>query len=189
MKKNLPKIKTRIVKNRLQTQNLGKEYFLRDVLADIKNKKNACIVILDELTDVHNVGAIIRSCVASGADAVVIGKNNQAPINDAVVRTSANTSHMIPVIESNINDAIRTLKKNGFWVHGLFMDGNTNLWKNDLNGKVVIVVGNEGDGIHKSTRELCDYSLAIPMDKRVESLNASVATALALYERLRQISI
>lgn len=187
MKKNLQKEKTNKIKKESRTP--GKEYFLRDVLADIKNKKNSCIVILDELTDVHNVGAIIRSSVASFADAIIVSKHNQAPINETVMKTSAFTADMIPVIESNINDAIRTLKKNGFWVHGLFMDGENNLWKNDLTGKVAIIVGSEGDGIHKSTRELCDYSLSIPMDKRVESLNASVATAIALYERLRQISI
>jgi len=187
MKKNLQKEKTNKIKKESRTP--GKEYFLRDVLADIKNKKNSCIVILDELTDVHNVGAIIRSSVASFADAIIVSKHNQAPINETVMKTSAFTADMIPVIESNINDAIRTLKKNGFWVHGLFMDGENNLWKNDLTGKVAIIVGSEGNGIHKSTRELCDYSLSIPMDKRVESLNASVATAIALYERLRQISI
>jgi 23S rRNA (guanosine2251-2'-O)-methyltransferase len=187
MKKNLHKEK--IIKHKKETRTPGKEYFLRDVLADLKNKKNACIVVLDELTDVHNVGAIIRSSVASGSDAIILSKHNQAPINDTVMKTSAFTADMIPVIESNINDAIRTLKKNGFWVHGLFMDGESNLWSNDLTGKIAIVVGSEGDGIHKSTRELCDYSLAIPMDKRVESLNASVATAIALYERLRQVSI
>lgn len=165
----------------------AKEYTLRDVLATIKDKKDACIVILDELTDVHNVGAILRSSVASGADAIVIAKHKQAPINETVIRTSANTAGMIPVIASNINDAIRTLKLKGFWVHGLFMDGEANLWKSDLTGKVAIVVGSEDEGIHKSTRELCDFALAIPMDKRVESLNASVATAIALYERSRQI--
>jgi 23S rRNA (guanosine2251-2'-O)-methyltransferase len=186
MKKNLQKEK--ITKFKKETRTPGKEYFLRDVLADIKNKKNACVVILDELTDVHNVGAIIRSSVASNVDAVIVSKHNQAPINDTVMKTSAFTADMIPVIESNINEAIRTLKKHGFWVHGLFMDGQNNLWNNDLTGKVAIVVGSEGNGIHKSTRELCDYALAIPMDKRVESLNASVATAVALYERLRQVS-
>ncbi len=161
---------------------------LRDVLALIKNKKDACIVVLDELTDVHNVGAIIRSSVASGVDAVIVSRHNQAPINETVMKTSAFTAEMIPVIDSNINEAIRTLKDNGFWVHGLFMDGTANLWQNDLTGKVAIVVGSESDGIHASTRKLCDYSLSIPMDKRVESLNASVATAIALYERARQIN-
>ena len=161
---------------------------LRDIVRNLKDKKNACIVIMDELTDVHNVGAIIRSSVAADVDAIIISKNNQAPINDTVMRTSANTANFIPVIAMNINEGIRTLKENGFWVHGLFMDGKSNLWQSDLTGKVAIVVGSESDGIHKITRELCDFALAIPMNKNVESLNASVSVAVTLYERLRQIN-
>lgn len=162
---------------------------LRDILRETKDDKNACIVILDELTDVHNVGAIIRSSVASGANAIVIPKHNQAPINDTVVRTSADTAHMIPVIAMNINEAIRTMKEQGFWIHGLFMGGENTLWKSDLTGKVGIVVGSESDGIHAMTKKLCDFNLSIPMESGVESLNASVSAALVLYERLRQISI
>ena len=161
---------------------------LRDILKTIANKENACVVMLDELTDVHNVGAILRSAVATGVDAVVIAKHNQAPINDTVMRTSAHTANLVPVIEMNINDAIRLLKDNGFWVHGLFMGGNETLWKSDLKGKVGIVVGSEGDGIHAQTKKICDFALAIPMDSRVESLNASVSAALVMYERVRQIT-
>ena len=161
---------------------------LREILNTIKDKENACVVIMDELTDVHNVGAIIRSAVATGVDAVVIARHNQAPINATVMRTSANTADMIPVIEMNVNDAIRTLQDNKFWVHGLFMRGKDTLWKSDLKGKVAIVVGSEETGIHDSTMKLCDFALSIPMDKKVESLNASVSAAIAMYERLRQIS-
>lgn len=187
MKKNLPKAKTNNHFSKPTTH--VKEVSLRDVLAPLKEKKDACIIILDELTDVHNVGAIIRSATASGCDAIVVSKHNQAPINDTVMRTSAHTAGILPIIQSNINDAIRVLKDNGFWVHGLFMDGDGSLWKNDLTGKVAIVVGSEDEGIHAATKKLCDFSLAIPMDARVESLNASVAAALAMYERARQISL
>jgi 23S rRNA (guanosine2251-2'-O)-methyltransferase len=161
---------------------------LKELLNEIKDKEHACVVVLDELTDVHNVGAIIRTAVATGACAVVVGKHNQAPINDTVMRTSAYTADMIPIIEMNINDSLRILKDNDFWVHGLFMQGDSGLWGSDLKGKVAIVVGNEGDGIHDLTRKLCDFALSIPMDSKVESLNASVSVAVALYERLRQIS-
>ncbi len=170
-------------------ENSTQNVTLRDVLRTLKDTQNACIVILDELTDVHNVGAIIRTSVASGASAVIIPKHNQAPINDTVMRTSAYTADMIPVITMNINEAIRTLKEHGFWIHGLFMQGDNTLWKSDLTGKIGIVVGSEGEGIHAMTMKLCDFNLSIPMDKRVESLNASVSAALALYERQRQISI
>lgn len=161
---------------------------LKEILKEIKDKENACIVVMDELTDVHNVGAIIRTSVATGADAVVVGKHNQAPINETVIRTSANTADLIPIIEMNVNDALRTLKENDFWVHGLFMKGDSSLWNSDLKGKIVIVVGSEGDGISPLTQKLCDFSLSIPMEKGVESLNASVSAGVALYERLRQIS-
>lgn len=162
---------------------------LRDVLRNIKDNKNACIIILDELTDVHNVGAIIRSSVASGVDAIIVAKHNQAPINDTVMHTSAGTAQMLPVIAMNINEAIRTMKEHGFWIHGLFMKGDNNLWKSDLTGKIGVVVGSESEGIHAMTMKLCDYGLAIPMNERVESLNASVSAALVLYERLRQITV
>ncbi len=162
---------------------------LKELLrTQLKDKENACIVILDELTDVHNVGAILRSAVATGVDAVVVAKHNQAPINDTVMHTSAYTANLIPIIESNINDAIRVLKEHKFWVHGLFMEGETTLWKSDLAGRVAIVVGSEGEGIHEGTKKLCDFALSIPMEKKVESLNASVSVAVALYERLRQIT-
>lgn len=161
---------------------------LKDILSKVKSKENACIVVLDELTDVHNVGAIIRTSVATGAEAVIVSKHNQAPINDTVMKTSAYTADMIPIVEMNINDGLRTLKENGFWVHGLFMDGEKSLWNSDLTGKVAIVVGSEGDGIHHLTQKLCDFALSIPMAKGVESLNASVSAGVALYERLRQIS-
>ncbi len=181
---------TKKINNKVSTpkEKHHEEYTLRDVLVSIKDKKDACIVILDELTDVHNVGAIIRSSVASNVDAIVVSKHNQAPINDTVVKTSANTAHMMPIVVSNVNEAIRTLKKNNFWVHGLFMDGKENLWQSDLTGKVAIVVGSEGDGIHAATKKLCDYALAIPMKEGVESLNASVSAAIVMYERLRQIT-
>lgn len=161
---------------------------LRDILQLIKDKKNACIVILDELTDTHNVGAIIRSSVATNADAIVVSKHHQAPINETVMRTSANTADMIPIVTMNINEAIRVIKDHKFWVHGLHMDGENTLWKSDLTGKVAIVVGSEENGIHAVTKKLCDFNLAIPMNNRVESLNASVSVAVALYERFRQIS-
>lgn len=161
---------------------------LKEILYDIEKEENACIVVLDELTDVHNVGAIIRTAVATGVNAIVVSKHNQAPINDTVMRTSAYTAPMIPIIEMNVNDAIRTLKENGFWVHGLFMQGENSLWKSDLKGKTVIVVGSEGDGISPLTKKLCDFALSIPMTEGVESLNASVSAGVALYERLRQIS-
>ena len=160
---------------------------LKEVLGTITDKEHACVVILDELTDVHNVGAIIRSAVATNVDAIIIAKHNQAPINETVIRTSAETAHLIPIIEMNVNEAIRVLKEHKFWAHGLFMDGSETLWKSDLTGRVAIIVGSEGDGIADSTKKLCDFALQIPMDDRVESLNASVATALVLYERLRQI--
>ena len=161
---------------------------LRSILREIKENKNSCIIVMDELTDVHNVGAIIRTAVATNCDAIIVAKHNQAPVNETVMKTSANTAGMIPVIEMNINEAIRTMKENGFWIYGLNMNGDQKLWQSDLNGKVGIVIGSESDGIHVMTNKLCDYSLSIPMNKNVESLNASVSSAIVMYERSRQVN-
>lgn len=173
--------------NTATKEHRSKEYSLRDVLALTQDKQNACIVIMDELTDVHNVGAVLRSAVASGADGIVVSRHNQAPINETVEKTSAHTAHLLPIVSMNVNEAIRTLKKNGFWVYGLFMDGKHTIWNTDLTGKVAIVIGNEATGIHAATKKLCDYALAIPMAENVESLNASVAAGIALFERARQV--
>lgn len=178
------------IKKEIKTENSGNIKFvtLPEAIKSVENKKDALFLILDELTDVQNVGAVIRTAVAGGVDFIVISKHNQAPINETVIKTSAYTAQMIPIVVSNINQAVRTLQKNKFWIYGLTMNAPKTIWQTDLKGKVGAILGSESDGIHKSTIELCDFEVSIPMDPKVESLNVSVSGALFVYERLRQIN-
>jgi 23S rRNA (guanosine2251-2'-O)-methyltransferase len=141
------------------------------------------LVLLDELTDPHNVGAIIRSAAAFGAAGILIPSHNQAPITGAVVKTSAGMVFRIPLVPiNNVNQAIDTLKKEGFKTYGLVMDGDTALAEEPFDAPALMIVGNEGEGIREHTLARCDIRLRIPMDPRAESLNASVSAAVVLYQ-------
>lgn len=147
------------------------------------------VVLLDELTDPHNVGAIIRSAVAFGAAGVLIPSHNQAPITGAVVKASAGMAFRVPLVSiGNVNQAVDALAKLGFRSYGLAMDGTRDLSGSE-DGKsafddapALIIVGNEGKGIRQKTLERCDVTLRIPMDARAESLNASVSAAVVMYQ-------
>ncbi len=152
------------------------------------------VVLLDELTDPHNVGAIIRSAVAFGASGVLIPSHNQAPITGAVVKASAGMAFRVPLVSiGNVNQAVDALSKLGFRSYGLEMEG-TRLLSGDVDGAggatksafddapALIIVGNEGKGIRQKTLERCDVTLRIPMDARAESLNASVSAAVVMYQ-------
>lgn len=159
---------------------------LEVILAQLQGVKNPLVVILDELHDPHNVGAIIRSAVAFGARAIIMPEHNQAPITGTVIKTSAGMALRIPIVRvGNINQTVRILKDAGFWIYGLVMDGDTSLQKAVFDTSTAIIVGNESDGIRQKTRELCDVGLSIPMEEGCESLNASVAASVALYEHYR----
>lgn len=140
------------------------------------------IVVLGELQDPHNVGAIIRSAAAMGVTAVLLPEHNQAPITGSVIKTSAGMVFRMPIVKiGNVNNTLRKLKDLGYWVYGLDMEGQS-LKETVFDTPSVFVVGNEGDGIREKTLDLCDIKLSIPMDPRCESLNASVGTAIVLYE-------
>ena len=146
-------------------------------------KQNPCIVLLDELHDPHNVGAIIRSAVAFGASAILLPKHNQAPITGVVIKTSAGMVFRIPIVLiGNVNQTIRDLKEKGYWSYGLVMDGSTNLRNAKFDSPTLFIVGNESVGIREKTLELCDIPLSIPMDPKCESLNAATAASIVLYE-------
>lgn len=149
----------------------------------LKKEGRLGLVLLDELQDPHNVGAIIRSAAAFGIDAVLIPEHNQAPITGTVIKTSAGMVFRVPIIKiGNVNQTLRTLKEKGYWIYGLAGDGAQSLSKTTFDTSTVFVVGNEGDGIREKTLELCDFKLSIPIDPRCESLNAATATAVVLYE-------
>ncbi|HVY35875.1 MAG TPA: 23S rRNA (guanosine(2251)-2'-O)-methyltransferase RlmB [Candidatus Paceibacterota bacterium] len=144
---------------------------------------NPAIVILDELQDPHNVGAIIRSAAAFGASAVLLPEHHQAPITGAVIKVSAGMAFRIPIVRiGNVNQTIRLLKEKGFWTYGLVMGGDTRLKDAAFDTPTLFVVGNESVGIREKTLELCDVKLTIPMDPRCESLNAAAAASVVLYE-------
>lgn len=159
-----------------------------DIVKKIEKKDSATLLVLDEVQDPQNVGAIIRSAVAFGVDAILLGEHNQAHVTGAVIKASVGMVFKIPLcIVGNINQTLRDLKKRDFWVYGMALERDAQtLPKVAFAEKTVIVVGNEGDGIREKTLELCDETIFIPIDPACESLNVSVATAVALYHRSLQ---
>ena len=153
---------------------------------ELNDLDNDVIVILDHLEDSHNLGAIIRTCEAAGFDNIIIPKNRSVSINGTVVKTSVGTIERVKIAQvTNLNNAIQTLKKKGYWIIGTDMIG-TDYKELDYNGKVAIVIGNEGVGISRLVKENCDFIATIPMNGQVNSLNASVAAGVLLFEILRQ---
>lgn len=154
-------------------------------LNDLKDARR--IILLDQIEDPHNLGAIIRSAESFGFDAVIIPERRSAKVTPTVYKTSAGAINNIKVVMvKNLNRAIEAIKEDGFWVYGLAGEAKSSLADTDLSGKVALVVGNEGDGISRLTREKCDMLIKIPMTGKVNSLNASVASAISMYEVLRQ---
>ncbi len=147
-----------------------------------------CVVVLDQVQDPHNLGAILRSAAALGASAVVIPKDRAAVVTDTVIRTSAGLAYRVPVVQvTNIARTLEALAESGFWSVGMMMDGDQTIAQVDLRGKIAIVVGGEGDGIRRLVAEKCDFRARIPMQTGAESLNVSVAAGVAMYEWRRQV--
>lgn len=145
------------------------------------------LVLLDELEDPHNVGAILRTADATGVHGVLLPKRRTSPLTATVAKTSAGAIEHVPVARiGNIAQTIEQLKKKGLWVVGADMDGPKNYYETDLTGPIVVVVGSEGQGLGRLTKEACDFLVRIPMKGQISSLNASVACSLLLYEVLRQ---
>ena len=158
-----------------------------DWLISFKPDNNTAVLLLDEIEDPHNFGAILRTAAASGISAIIVPKHRQAPVNAAVFKTSAGTAGRIPIVRAvNLNQAILQLKENQFWVAGLDMSGDSMLWEQKFDVPMAFVIGNEGRGMRKKTGEHCDFLLSIPMENGVESLNASVSAALVCYEWQKQ---
>ena len=156
--------------------------------ADLSELENANrLILLDKIEDPHNLGAIIRSAESFGFDGVIIPEHRSAKVTPTVYKTSAGAINNIKVVMvTNLNQTIENLKENGFWIYGLAGEASENIAQTNLTGKVGLVVGNEGDGLSRLVRENCDVLVKIPMLGKVNSLNASVASALSMYEVLRQ---
>ena len=161
-----------------------------DILATAREKGEApLIVVCDEISDPHNLGAIIRTAECAGAHGVVIPKHRSAGVTAVVEKTSAGAVEYMPVARvTNLAAALEELQQNGVWVYGTAAEGDRSLWEADLTGGTAIVIGSEGDGMARLTREKCDFLLSIPMKGRISSLNASAAASVVLYEALRQRS-
>ncbi|MEA3399126.1 MAG: 23S rRNA (guanosine(2251)-2'-O)-methyltransferase RlmB [Patescibacteria group bacterium] len=159
----------------------------RDYIENTEVNKDTCFVILGELQDPQNVGAIIRSAVALGISAIILPEHNQVKITGSVVKVSTGMVFSIPIIKvMNINNTIRDLKDRGFWVYGL--DGESDNLLNDqkFDEPTVFVLGNEAKGIREKTKEVCDVLIKIPMNSKCESMNVASSSSVVLYEWSRQ---
>ena len=145
------------------------------------------LVVCDEISDPHNLGAILRTAECAGAHGVIIPKRRSAGLTAVVAKTSAGAVAYMPVARvPNIPALLKDLKKQGVWVFGTSARGNTTLYDADLKGPAAIVIGSEGDGMTRLAEENCDFLVSIPMKGRMDSLNASAAAAILLYEAVRQ---
>lgn len=145
------------------------------------------IIVCDEISDPHNLGAIIRSAECAGAHGVIIPKRRSAGLTAIVDKASAGAAeHMALARVPNLPAAIKELKDRGVWVYGTAATGQNDLWHTDLSGAVALVIGSEGDGMGRLVSESCDFIIRLPMRGQVSSLNASTAAAITMYEVLRQ---
>lgn len=159
-----------------------------DILNAAHEKGEApLIVVCDEISDPHNLGAIIRTAECAGAHGVIIPKRRSAGLTSVVGKTSAGAVSYVPVARvPNIAALLKELQKEGVWVFGTAAEGTTTLYDADLKGPAAIVIGSEGDGMTRLVREGCDFLVSIPMKGKISSLNASAAAAILLYEAVRQ---
>ena len=159
-----------------------------EILAEAESRGEAPLLVLcDDLSDPHNLGAIMRSAECAGAHGIIIPKRRSVGLTATVAKASAGAVEYMKVARvANLNSAIAELKENGVWVFGTAAEGSVPMYRADLRGPAAIVIGNEGDGISPLVRKNCDMLLSIPMRGRISSLNASAAASILLYEALRQ---
>jgi len=162
---------------------------LEDIIDGAKAENGSVfVVILDGVEDPHNLGSIIRVCECGGVSGIVIGKHRSAAVNETVIRVSAGAAEHVRIARvANVNHAIETLKKRGVWVYCADTDGES-VYKTDLNGNIALVIGSEGFGVKRLTKELCDKVVALPIKGKVNSLNAATACGILVYEAVRQRS-
>ena len=161
---------------------------LSDMIAETKGK-DCFFLVLDGIEDPHNLGSIIRVAECGGLDGIIIGKRRSAAVTDAVMRISEGGANHVKIARvTNVNAAIDELKENGVWVYGLELGGQ-DIYKTDLRGRIALVVGGEDTGINKLTQKKCDAVVSMKMYGKINSLNASVACGVAVFEALRQRSL
>lgn len=160
---------------------------LEDILALAQAKnEDLFLLLVDEVSDPHNLGAIIRSAECAGVHGIVLPKNRACQVNDTVIKVSTGACfNMLIAQVTNLNDCIRDLKKRNVFVYGMEADG-TSIYKTNLKGNIALVVGSEGFGLSRLTRDLCDEIISLPLCGKINSLNASNACSICLYEAVRQ---
>lgn len=160
---------------------------IEDILEFARSKgQQPFVVMLDGVEDPHNLGSILRVCECAGVHGVIIPKYRACPINETVAKTSAGAlGHILISRVSNLNNTIKKLKQNGMWVYAVELGGE-DIYKQNLQGDLCLVVGSEGDGISQLVKKNCDGILTLPMFGKVNSLNASVACGVAVFEAVRQ---
>ncbi|MGN1212575.1 MAG: 23S rRNA (guanosine(2251)-2'-O)-methyltransferase RlmB [Christensenellales bacterium] len=166
----------------------GFVYSTIDEMFELANKKDEQIflVLIDEVEDPHNLGSLIRSCECAGVHGIIIPKNRACQVNDTVIKVSTGACFNMKIAcVNNLNECIKELKERGVWVYSLEANGES-MYSVDLTGNVALVVGSEGFGVSKLTKKLSDGVLSLPMKGKINSLNASVAGGVAIYEVLRQ---
>ena len=200
---NDKEINSLLEKNKIKIEYLDKKAFSKfdkyshqGIILDIEdfsyvdykeflNVDEAKIVILDHLEDPHNLGAIIRTCEAAGVHGIIIPKDRSVDINSTVMKTSAGALENVKIAKvTNLIKVIDDLKDNGYWIVGTEMEGDIDYRDVDYTGKIGLVIGNEGTGISKSVLQACDYIAKIPMYGKINSLNASVAAGIMIYEMI-----
>jgi len=160
---------------------------LEELLPKLKNRNDALLVILDKVEDPHNLGSIIRTAAAAGADGIIIPKRRSSQITSTVEKASAGTVEKIALIQvNNLNETIKTLKENSFWIIGAEADANTYYFDQTYDMNCALVMGGENQGISQLVRKNCDISVKIPMPGKINSLNVANATSILIYEIVRQ---
>ena len=157
-----------------------------DILSAIDGKEDAFLVLLDGVEDPHNLGSVIRVCECAGVDGLIIGKRRSASVTDAVMRISEGSANHVKIARvTNLNVALEEIKKAGVWTYALEL-GGSDIYKNKLTGRICMVIGGEDTGVNELTKKKCDAHISIPMYGRVNSLNASIACGIGVFEALRQ---
>lgn len=157
---------------------------VEDILAEAKEKgEDAFILILDGIEDVHNLGSIIRTAETAGVHGIIIPKRRAAPVNSTVFKTSAGAVEYMKIARvNNIHETMNQLKKEGIWICGTDMETETTFDNQDYQMPIAIVIGSEGTGMSRLTKEKCDFMVKIPMKGKINSLNASVSAGIVMYE-------
>ena len=161
------------------------DYKYKD-LDDVLTDEASFFVLLDHIEDPHNLGAIVRTCEAAGVDAIIMPRDRQVQVNATVMKTSVGTLENVDIVTvSNLNNTISELKKNGFWVVGTALEDSVDYRSIDYSSKIALVIGNENSGMSNLVKKSCDFIAKIPMYGKTNSLNASVAAGIMIYELIR----